>query len=91
MASTRSIETQHSLLGLLATLLGVSKDDDNTRYENADIPKYAEQLLNIESISLSCVSLLRGGIQMVTKVEMFDKGTWSWKDSYDHGWSGGWS
>jgi DnaJ family protein C protein 13 len=51
VASTRNIETQHRLLGLLAVLLGVAEDD---RSESANIPENAEQLLNMESISLLC-------------------------------------
>ena len=52
MSSTKSIETQHRLLGLLATVLGVgrSHDDDAT----ANIPENAEQLLNMESIGQLC-------------------------------------
>jgi hypothetical protein len=52
MASTKSIETQHRLLGLLATLLGVSQDEDSGA--GADIPDNAEQLLNTESIGQLC-------------------------------------
>jgi hypothetical protein len=52
MASTKSTETQHRLLGLLATLLGVSKDEGNGA--GADIPDNAEQLLNMESIGQLC-------------------------------------
>jgi hypothetical protein len=52
MASTRSIETQHRLLGLLATILGVQKEvDDESR---VNIPENAEQLLNTESIEQLC-------------------------------------
>ena len=51
MASTRSIETQHRILGLLATILGVQKDDTEVRI---DIPENAEQLLNAESIQQLC-------------------------------------
>jgi DNAJ protein RME-8 N-terminal len=53
MASTRNIETQHRLLGLLATVLGVRKDDagDEAR---VDVPENAEQLLNVESIEQMC-------------------------------------
>jgi len=54
MTSTRSVETQHRLLGLLATVLGVSGDAKDERYEVADIPENAEQLLNIDSISQLC-------------------------------------
>jgi hypothetical protein len=53
MASTRSIETQHQLLGLLlATILGVQKEDDNDDGDDlrVTIPKNAKQLLNTESI-----------------------------------------
>jgi hypothetical protein len=56
MASTKSIETQHRLLGLLATILGVSRDEDD--YDDDDeavnIPDNAEQLLNSESIEQLC-------------------------------------
>jgi hypothetical protein len=54
MASTQSVETQHRLLGLLGTLLGVKKKDNDERYGVADIPENAEQLLNLDSISLLC-------------------------------------
>lgn len=55
MSSTSSIETQHRLLDLLATVLGVDKSEhDDNRYEIAEIPENAEQLLNIESISQLC-------------------------------------
>ena len=54
MTSTRSVETQHRLLGLLATVLGVSGNDKDERYQVVDIPENAEQLLNIESISQLC-------------------------------------
>lgn len=53
MVSTRSIETQHRLLGLLATLLGVQKDENGDE-NRANIPENAEQLLNTESISQLC-------------------------------------
>jgi len=52
MASTKSIETQHRLLELLATLLGVSPDEDTEK--NIDVPENAEQLLNTESIGQLC-------------------------------------
>ncbi|KAL3922961.1 MAG: hypothetical protein SGILL_001924 [Bacillariaceae sp.] len=53
MASTRNIETQHRLLGLLATILGVRQDD--TGDENrVNVPENAEQLLNVESIEQMC-------------------------------------
>jgi len=43
MALTTSVETQHRFLSLLATLLGVTKnEDDNARLQ---IPANAEQLL----------------------------------------------
>jgi hypothetical protein len=51
MASTRSIETQHRLLGLLATILGVQNDGSE---EIVSIPENAEQLLNAESIEQLC-------------------------------------
>ncbi|KAG7366914.1 heat shock protein DnaJ domain protein [Nitzschia inconspicua] len=53
MASTRNIETQHRLLGLLATVLGVRQDDagDEAR---VNVPENAEQLLNVESIEQMC-------------------------------------
>lgn len=55
MASTRSIETQHRLLGLVATILGVSRDDsDEEEEKRIDIPENAEQLLNAESIEQMC-------------------------------------
>ena len=52
MASTKSIETQHRLLELLATLLGVSREENNEK--RIDVPENAEQLLNIESIGQLC-------------------------------------
>lgn len=52
MASTKSVETQHRLLALVATLLGVSSDQD--RFGKINIPDNAEQLLNIESIGQLC-------------------------------------
>jgi DnaJ family protein C protein 13 len=53
MASTRNIETQHRLLGLLATILGAPHDGvgDNDR---VNVPENAEQLLNVESIEQLC-------------------------------------
>jgi DnaJ family protein C protein 13 len=55
MASTKNVETQHRLLGLLATVLGVSHDSiKDERYISSDIPENAEQLLNNESISQLC-------------------------------------
>ena len=54
MASTRSIETQHRLLGLLATILGVSKNEEEGEEEAINIPDNAEQLLNSESIEQLC-------------------------------------
>lgn len=52
MASTKSVETQHRLLALVATLLGVSSDQD--RFGTINIPDNAEQLLNLESIGQFC-------------------------------------
>ena len=54
MISTRSIETQHRLLGLLATLLGVSRDEQDERFCIVDVPENAEQILNPDSISQLC-------------------------------------
>lgn len=53
MASTRNTETQHRLLGLLATILGVYCDSmgDEGR---VNVPENAEQLLNFESIEQLC-------------------------------------
>ncbi|CAJ1946333.1 unnamed protein product [Cylindrotheca closterium] len=53
MVSTRSIETQHRLLGLLATILGVQKNENGDE-NRANIPENAEQLLNSESIQQLC-------------------------------------
>mgnify|MGYP000231382060 CR=1 FL=1 len=53
MASTRSIETQHRLLGLVATLLGVARSDDEGE-DGINIPENAEQLLNSECIEQLC-------------------------------------
>lgn len=52
MNSTKSIETQHRLLGLLATVLGVVKNEGDDEFSN--IPDNAEQLLNAVSISQLC-------------------------------------
>lgn len=56
MASTRSIETQHRLLGLVATILGVARnnDDGSNDVGAINIPENAEQLLNSESIEQLC-------------------------------------
>lgn len=53
MASTRNIETQHRLLGLLATILGARHDvgGDN---DGVNVPENAEQMLNVESIEQLC-------------------------------------
>jgi DnaJ family protein C protein 13 len=53
MAATRSIETQHRLLGLLATILGVQEKDEGDEAA-VNIPENAEQLLNTESIQQLC-------------------------------------
>ncbi|MGK3739153.1 MAG: DnaJ family protein C protein 13 [Bacillariaceae sp.] len=53
MASTRNIETQHRLLGLLATILGVRQDNEEEE-DRVNVPENAEQLLNIESIEQLC-------------------------------------
>lgn len=74
MASTRSIETQHRLLGLLATILGVSRAEDEDDEEAINIPDNAEQLLNSESIEQLCQFVAWGhtnGVQvgnLLTKV-----------------------
>ena len=52
MSSTKSIETQHRLLGLLGTLLGVT--DGGSDSKKVDVPENAEQLLNPESIGQLC-------------------------------------
>jgi len=52
MILTSSVETQHALLSLLATLLGVADDRENDG--KVHIPGNAEQLLNIESVSQLC-------------------------------------
>jgi DNAJ protein RME-8 N-terminal len=54
MGTTRSIETQHRLLGLVATILGVARNDDDPIDEGLNIPENAEQLLNAESIEQLC-------------------------------------
>jgi len=51
MGDTKSIETQHRLLGLVATILGVSRGDND---DGVNIPENAEQLLNTESIEQLC-------------------------------------
>lgn len=53
MASTRSIETQHRLLSLLATILGVQKDENGDE-STINVQENAEQLLNTESIEQLC-------------------------------------
>jgi DnaJ homolog subfamily C member 13 len=53
MSSTRNIETQHRLLGLLATVLGV-RQDDTFDESSVNVPENAEQLLNVESIEQMC-------------------------------------
>jgi len=53
MASTRSIETQHRVLGLLATILGVQKDENGDE-STINVQENAEQLLNTESIEQLC-------------------------------------
>ena len=52
MSSTKSIETQHRLLRLLATILGVGKGINSAT--TVEIPENAEQLLNMESIGQLC-------------------------------------
>ena len=52
MAATKNTETQHRLLGLVSTLLGVSADED--QHGKISIPENAEQLLNVESIGQLC-------------------------------------
>jgi len=52
MALTASIETQHRLLSLVATLLGVAERSEE--YGKVHIPGNAEQLLNAESVSQLC-------------------------------------
>ena len=54
MTSTKTVETKHRLLELLATILGVGGEDNDERYNVADIPENAEQLLNLDSISQLC-------------------------------------
>ena len=51
MILTSSIETQHALLSLLATLLGVASDNQQVKVH---VPGNAEQLLNVESVSQLC-------------------------------------
>lgn len=62
MASTKSIETQHRLLGLLATVLGVA-DEDEGKKESVEIPENAEQLLNSDSIGQLCQFVAWGHTQ----------------------------
>ena len=52
MASAPSIETQHRLMRLIATLLGVSEEEHQD--DSVNIPENAEQLLNEESIGQLC-------------------------------------
>ena len=56
MALTTSAESQHRILSLLATLLGVAGEDDGDEEDDGRVrlPGNAEQLLNAESISLLC-------------------------------------
>ena len=53
MASTRNIETQHRLLGILATILGVQEDNIGDEHR-VNVPENAEQMLNVESIEQLC-------------------------------------
>jgi DnaJ family protein C protein 13 len=53
MASTRNTETQHRLLGLVATILGVDTDAACNE-SRVNVPENAEQLLNFESIEQLC-------------------------------------
>ena len=53
MASTRNIETQHRLLGLLATILGARCNGVGDG-DRVNVPENAEQLLNVESIEQLC-------------------------------------
>ena len=52
MALTKSTESQHRLLSLIATLLGVS--DNKEHYGLVHVPGNAEQMLNAECISHFC-------------------------------------
>lgn len=52
MASTKNTETQHRLLRLVATLLGVAADEGR-RWE-INMPENAEQLLNVQSFGQLC-------------------------------------
>ena len=54
VALTTSAESQHRILSLLATLLGVAGEDDGGEEDDGRVrlPGTAEQLLNAESISL---------------------------------------
>jgi hypothetical protein len=53
MASTKSVETQHRLLALVATLLGVSSDQKPFRY-NRHPRTTLSSFFNIESIGQVC-------------------------------------
>ena len=53
MASTRNIETQHRLLGLLATILGVRQHNEGDEI-CVNVPENAEQMFNVESIDQLC-------------------------------------
>jgi len=64
MASTRNIETQHRLLGLLATILGVQHDNGKDE-DHVNVPENAEQLLNMESIVILCQFVAWGHINGV--------------------------
>jgi len=64
MASTRNIETQHRLLGLVATILGVQHDSKGDN-ERVNVPENAEQLLNVESIEQLCQFVAWGHINGV--------------------------
>lgn len=61
MNSTKSIETQHRLLGLLATVLGVVRNEGDDEFAN--IPENAEQLLNAVSIGQLCQFVAWGHTQ----------------------------
>jgi len=60
MALTKSNESQHRLLSLIATLLGVS--DNKEHYGLVHVPGNAEQMLNAECISHFCQFVAFGHI-----------------------------
>ena len=73
MGLTRNTETQHLLLSLISTLLGVSEDTD--KYGVVNVPDNVEQLLNDESINQLCQFVAFGHTNCAQILTSFDSGT----------------